>query len=177
MQNKSFMRSAFGLSITALFLALNVLLSCFGIPFPGGKIFLNDVVICSAAFLLADPLAAFCIGGVGAFIGDFLFFPPWMFISLAVHGIQAAAIAYLSRRLCPQRPEIGSAISFFIGALLMLTGYSIARAYMYGSVAAAVIGLPFEIVQAGIGVVGAWLLCWRLGLVRFFDRVLLRFSR
>lgn len=176
MQNKSFMRSAFGLSITALFLALNVLLSCVGIPFPGGKIFLNDVVICASAFLLGDPLAAFCIGGVGAFIGDFLFFPPWMFISLTVHGIQAIAIAYLSRRLCPQRPEIGSAIGFFIGAMLMLTGYSIARAYMYGSVGAAVIGLPFEIVQAGIGIVGAWLLCWHVGIARFFERILLHCS-
>lgn len=51
------------LTVTALFLAMNVALSSFGMPVPGGHLYLNDIVICTAAILL-DPLGAFMVGGV-----------------------------------------------------------------------------------------------------------------
>ena len=56
--------------ITALFMALNIMMSSFGLPVPGGHLYLNDVIICTAAILLDDPKAAFIVGGVGAFLGD-----------------------------------------------------------------------------------------------------------
>ena len=62
------------LTITALFMALNIIMSSFGIPVPGGHLYLCDVIICTAALLL-DPLAAFLVGGVGSFLGDMLFYP------------------------------------------------------------------------------------------------------
>ena len=74
--------------VTALFMALNVVMSSFGIPVPGGHLYLNDVIICTAAILL-DPLAAFMVGGVGAFLGDLFFYPTPMFVSLVTHGLQA----------------------------------------------------------------------------------------
>lgn len=52
--------------ITALFMALNIMMSSFGLPVPGGHLYLNDVIICTAAILLDDPKAAFIVGGVGA---------------------------------------------------------------------------------------------------------------
>lgn len=36
--------------ITAMFMAMNVALSSFGVPVPGGRIYLNDVAICSHLF-------------------------------------------------------------------------------------------------------------------------------
>ena len=50
--------------ITALFMALNIMMSSFGLPVPGGHLYLNDVIICTAAILLDDPKAAFIVGGV-----------------------------------------------------------------------------------------------------------------
>ena len=41
--------------ITALFMALNIMMSSFGLPVPGGHLYLNDVIICTAAILLDDP--------------------------------------------------------------------------------------------------------------------------
>lgn len=63
------------LTMTAVLLAMNVALSSFSIPVPGGHLYLNDVVICTASILL-DPFAAFVVGGIGAFLGDFFFYPP-----------------------------------------------------------------------------------------------------
>ena len=46
------------LTITALFMAMVIALSSFGIPVPGGHLYLNDTVIVLAAMLL-DPFLAF----------------------------------------------------------------------------------------------------------------------
>ncbi|MDD7220771.1 MAG: ECF transporter S component, partial [Eubacteriales bacterium] len=45
------------LTMTALLMAMNVVMSSFSIPVPGGHLYLNDMVICTAAILL-DPLGA-----------------------------------------------------------------------------------------------------------------------
>ena len=68
------------LTVTAMLMALNIAMSSFGIPVPGGHLYLNDAIICTAAILL-DPLGAFVVGGVGAFLGDFFFYPAPMFVS------------------------------------------------------------------------------------------------
>lgn len=85
------------LTVTAMLMAMNVALSSFGVPVPGGHLYLNDIVIDTAAILL-DPLAAFAVGGIGAFIGDALFYPAPMFVSLVTHGLQAVVISLLANR-------------------------------------------------------------------------------
>lgn len=86
------------ITVTALFMALNVVMSSFGLPVPGGHLYLNDVIICTAAILL-DPVGAFAVGGIGAFLGDFFFYPTPMFVSLVVHGLQAVVISLCTRKL------------------------------------------------------------------------------
>ncbi|MDY5015726.1 MAG: ECF transporter S component, partial [Eubacteriales bacterium] len=111
-------RTVYWLCITALFMALNIAMSSFSIPVPGGHLYMNDIVICTAAILL-DPLAAFMVGGVGAFLGDLFFYrfhaprvllglgvgaflgdlffyPTPMFVSLVTHGLQAVVISIFS---------------------------------------------------------------------------------
>ena len=74
------------LCISAVFMAFNVIMCSFYIPVPGGQLYLCDAVICSAAMLL-DPVLAFVVGGVGAFLGDLFFYPEAMFASLLIHGL------------------------------------------------------------------------------------------
>ena len=59
-----------------MLMAMNIIMSSsiLSIPVPGGHMYLNDIVIVTAAVLL-DPFLAFLVGGVGAFIGDLLFYP------------------------------------------------------------------------------------------------------
>ena len=138
------------LCTAAMFMALNVAMSSFGIPVPGGHLYINDVVICTAAILL-DPFAAFMVGGVGAFLGDLLFYPAPMFVSLVTHGLQAVIISVFSHHILKKRPVLSSGIGVAIGAVIMVVGYSLGRAFVYSTPEYAVMKLPYQILQAVVG--------------------------
>ena len=57
------------ITLCGLLMAINTIFSSFSVPVPGGHIYLNDIIIVIAALSL-DPLGAFLVGGVGAFLGD-----------------------------------------------------------------------------------------------------------
>lgn len=164
MQTKSKQtRTVLWLCITAMLMALNVVMSSFGVPVPGGHLYLNDVIICTAAILL-DPLAAFMVGGVGAFLGDLLFYPTPMFVSLVTHGLQAVAISVFAHHVWKKHPVIASGVGVTIGAIIMVVGYSLGRAFFYSAPEAALLKLPYQILQAVVGAVVGMLLCWKCGL-------------
>ena len=96
------------LTMVAVLMAMNVVLSSFSIPVPGGHLYLNDIVICTAAILL-DPLGAFIVGGVGAFLGDFFFYPAPMFVSLASHGLEAVVVSLCAHNLFKEKKALASA--------------------------------------------------------------------
>lgn len=155
------------LTVTALFLAMNIALSSFGLPVPGGHLYLNDIVICTAAILL-DPLGAFMVGGVGAFLGDFFFYPAPMFVSLVTHGLQAVVISLCAHR-GRTRPLWGAALGVSLGAVIMVVGYSLGRAYIYSTPEYAILKLPYQILQAVLGAVCALLLCFPGRLRQLWD--------
>lgn len=154
-------------------MAMNIVMSSFSIPVPGGHLYLCDVVICTAAILL-DPLSAFLVGGVGSFLGDLFFYPAPMFVSLATHGLQAIVISLCARHLRGRKPWSGAVVGVTIGAVIMVVGYSLGRAYIYATPEYAVIKLPYEILQAVVGAVAGVMLCWRGRLKSVFDRFLSR---
>ena len=140
------------LTMVAVLMAMNVVLSSFSIPVPGGHLYLNDIVICTAAILL-DPLGAFIVGGVGAFLGDFFFYPAPMFVSLASHGLEAVVVSLCAHNLFKEKKALGAGIGVVLGAIIMVIGYTLGRAFVYSTPEYAIIKLPFEILQAGIGAV------------------------
>ena len=158
------------ITITALFMAINIALSSFGMPVPGGHLYLNDIVICLAAILLG-PFEAFVVGGIGAFIGDMLFYPAPMFVSLVTHGLQAVVISLFAHRVLKDRPRLASGIGVAVGAVIMIVGYTLGRAYIYSTPEYAVLKLPFQILQAVVGAVFGMLLCWRCGIHKLFHRM------
>lgn len=159
------------ITVTAVFMGMNIALCAFGIPVPGGHLYLNDVVICTASLLL-DPVGAFIVGGIGAFLGDFIFYPIPMFVSLAAHGLQAAAISMLFHSLFPGRRRLAAGISVTIGAVIMVTLYTLGKIYVYSTFEYAMIKLPYEIAQALLGIAGSMLLCFRGGIIDSFSRIL-----
>ena len=165
-------RTTHWLCLTAMFMALNVIMSSFSIPVPGGHLYMNDVVICTAAILM-DPLAAFLVGGVGAFLGDLLFYPTPMFVSLVTHGLQAIVISLFAHRVMKKHPAVASGIGVTLGALIMVAGYSLGRAFIYSTPEYALLKLPYQFLQAGVGAAVGMLLCWKCGLRRLYnDRVI-----
>ena len=104
------------LTMVAVLMAMNVVLSSFSIPVPGGHLYLNDIVICTAAILL-DPLGAFIVGGVGAFLGDFFFYPAPMFVSLASHGLEAVVVSLCAHNLFKEKRPWARASAWCWGLL------------------------------------------------------------
>ncbi len=157
------------LTITALLMAMNVALSSFGLPVPGGHLYLNDIIICTAAILL-DPLGAFAVGGIGAFLGDFFFYPTPMFVSLVTHGLQAVVISLCAHRLFPKKRALAAGIGVLLGAVIMVVGYSLGRAFIYSTPEYAILKLPYQILQAAVGAIAAMLLCFPGRLLKQWDR-------
>lgn len=108
------------LCTTAMLMALNIALSSFGVPVPGGHLYLNDIVICAAALLL-DPVGA-----------------------------------------------------FLVGAVIMVVGYSLGRAFIYATPEAALLKLPYQILQAAVGALVGTLLVWKCGLRKLFNEKLMK---
>ena len=155
------------LAIAAVFMAMNIVLSSFGIPVPGGHLYLCDIPICLAAILL-DPFSAFVVGGVGSFIGDMLFYPAPMFVSLVTHGIQGIVISLISHRLLKSRPKLASGVAVSVGVVILVVGYTLGRAYVYSTPEYALIKLPFEFLQGIVGAVVGMILCWRCGIRKLY---------
>ena len=155
------------ITITALFMGLNIAMSSFGVPVPGGHLYLCDIVICTAALLL-DPLAAFAVGGIGSFLGDMIFYPAPMFVSLVT------LIVYKAQKNDHKKFFITALTATLIGAAIMVTGYTFGRAYIYGreaGMAGSLVKLPYEIAQGLLGVAGSLLLCFKGGLIKLFKRM------
>ena len=136
------------LTMTALFMAMVVVLSmsALSIPVPGGHLYFNDVVIDTAAMLM-DPLSAFIACGVGAFLGDLLFYPAPMFVSLITHGLQALVISLLCRKDQP----LLALLSFLLAEAVMVLGYFLLEWALYG-VASAAAAIGPNVVQGIAGV-------------------------
>lgn len=168
-------RTVFWLCVTAMFMALNVVMSSFSISVPGGHLYLNDVIICTAAILL-DPLAAFLVGGVGAFLGDLLFYPTPMFVSPVTHGLQAVVISVFAHHVWKKHPAAAPGVGVTLGAIIMVVGYSLGRAFLYATPEAALLKLPYQILQAAVGAAAGMLLCWKCGLRKIARKYLSKIS-
>ncbi|MBR2596701.1 MAG: ECF transporter S component [Solobacterium sp.] len=138
------------ITITGFLMGLNIILSAMGIPVPGGHFYLSDVVICLAGLILS-PFEAFMVGGVGSFLGDMLYYPDAMFVSLVTHGLQAAVIALIMRRPNSSQSLRQAITAVTVGAIIMVIGYTIGRSFVYSTPEYALIKLPFECLQAGFG--------------------------
>ena len=168
-QKRQLKQTTLRLCISALFMAINVVMSSFGIPVPGGHLYLNDVIICTAAILL-NPLEAFLVGGLGALLGDLFFYPTPMFVSLVTHGLQAVVISLCAHKMMPKKPALAAGIGVAIGAVIMVVGYSLGRAFIYSTPEYALLKLPYQILQAVVGAIGGMILCWPCGIRKLFKK-------
>ena len=113
----------------------------------------------------------FMVGGVGAFIGDLLFYPTPMFVSLVTHGLQAVVISAFAHHAMKKHPVLASGLGVAIGAVIMVVGYSLGRAFIYSTPEYAMLKLPYQILQAVVGAVAGMVLCWKCGIHKLFDRL------
>lgn len=136
--------------------------------------YLCDTVINIAAILM-DPLAAFIVGGLGSFLGDAIFYPAPMFVSLVTHGLQAVAVSLIAHRAGASDNKSKqfrmSLIGVLVGAVIMVVGYTLGKIFVYSTLQYAIIKLPYEIAQALLGVVGSLFLCFKAGILKIYRRM------
>ena len=171
MKNREMKLDTHTLTVTAVLLAMNIVMSSsvLSIPVPGGHMYLNDLIICTAA-VLVNPFCAFVVGGIGAFLGDLLFYPTPMFVSLVTHGVQAVVISLCVHRWGKAHPMRASVVGAVLGLILTVAGYSFGRAFIYSTPEYALLKLPFQILQTLVGESLALLLLWRAGLVKLYEK-------
>ena len=160
-------------TVAGMFMAMTVILSLsiFSIPVPGGHLYFCDTVINTAAMLL-DPFSAFVVGGVGSFLGDLFFYPAPMFVSLVTHGLQALIVSLVSHRFLQRRGMLASCLGVTLGAIVMVAGYTLGRAYVYSTPEYSLIKLPFEILQAAFGAVTSIIICYPMRLKALYHQTL-----
>ena len=94
-----------------------------------------------------------------------------MFVSLASHGLEAVVVSLCAHNLFKEKKALGAGIGVVLGAIIMVIGYTLGRAFVYSTPEYAIIKLPFEILQAGIGAVMGMVLCFSRNLVQRFEKI------
>lgn len=163
------------MTVCAMLMAVNVVLSSrpLSIPVPGGAMYLNDAVITLAACLL-DPLGAFVVGGLGALLGDLLFYPEAALTSLITHGIQAVVVSLIVQRLAKteEKKLLMAIIGAVAGVIINVAGYSLGRAFLYRTPEYAVAKFPFQCLQAAVGSTVGVVLAFPCRLRKVYQRII-----
>ena len=157
--------------ITGIFMAINIVLSSsiFSIPVPGGHFYANDIIICLSGLLL-NPFYAFCAGGIGSFLGDLFFYPTPMFVTLVTRSIQVVTISLISKYVFKNKPALSSIIAVIAGAIIMIAGYTLGRAFVYSNIETAILKLPYQILQAAVGCIIAPILANNKSVKKIINR-------
>ena len=94
-----------------------------------------------------------------------------MFVSLASHGLEAVVVSLCAHNLFKEKKALGAGIGVVLGAIIMVIGYTLGRAFVYSTPEYAIIKLPFEILQAGIGAVMGMVLRFSRNLAQRFEKI------
>jgi uncharacterized membrane protein len=66
------------------------------------------------------------------------------------------------------------AVGVTVGAVIMVVGYTLGKAYVYSTPEYAIVKLPYEILQAAVGAAASMVLVWRFGLGDVYARMIKR---
>lgn len=138
--------SARRLTISALFMAITIILSAsfLSIPVPGGHFYFNGIIIFLLGLLFL-PVEAMIVAGIGSFLGDFFFYPAPMFVTLVTHSLQVLAISALVGTKMKKASKACVWTAMSVGALIDIIGYGLGRAFVYANPQYAILKLPFDL--------------------------------
>jgi len=159
------------ITFTAAIMTINIVFSSFGVPVGFAHLYLTDIAVCMAGILLS-PFYAIVAGGVGAFLGDVIFYPQAMVTTLITRTVQVAVISVFSHYILKEKPFVSSLIGCVIGAFIMALGYTFLGAVFYKTLEASIVKMPLEFLQAAVGVVVALLVCYKFKIRSRFEEFL-----
>ena len=125
------------------------------IPIPLGYMHLGNCCILLFGVFFSRTIGTLA-GGVGSCLADLLSgYPQWILPTLIIKGIMGYAIAALSKdkdgsvRMASWRTLLASVV----GILIMIAGYTVAGAILYGSVASGLAQVPGLTMEGVLGIV------------------------
>lgn len=146
------------LAFAALFGALTFAATWVAFPSPfGGNVNLGDCILLTAAWFSLEPWSIFACA-IGASMTDlaagYAIYAPATFVIKALMVTVAVAL----KRGCPKLPAIWRVLLSGVAAeLVMVAGYFAYETILYGA-GAALLNIPFNLVQGGIAIAVAILL-------------------
>ncbi len=163
--------SVLWIAMTAIFMGMTIISSSFSIPLFTTRVYLCDVFINVAAILL-DPLAAFFVGGVGAFLGDVFFYPSAMMITLLSHGLQALIVSFVYRHFSAKKRVYTGTFAIVLGEIAMILGYTLIRGLIYNRPEIILGKMAGECIQGAFGAVVSVILLYPMRLENTFHEMM-----
>jgi uncharacterized membrane protein len=137
-------------SFTALVFIATAIIPPIPISATGGYLNFGETVIYACALLFGGITGGFA-GGVGAAMADiFLGFGSFAPITLIVKGIEGYVVGTMGKG----KPLRSQALAVIVGGVILVVGYFVFEVALFG-LPAAVTEVPFNMLQAGVGLVVA----------------------
>lgn len=125
------------------------------IPIPLGYMHLGNCCILLVSVFFDITTGTFA-GGVGSAMADLLSgYPQWIIPTLIIKGLMGYTIAYVSKK-DGKRAKLNSVRTFIatsLGIVIMIVGYTIFGAILYGSIASGVAQVPGLTLEGVLGMV------------------------
>lgn len=141
---------------TALMIAVTfIMISIVKIPIPNGYIHLGDAAVFLSGFILGPVwgAAAAAIGAAGA--DYFAGFGAYIIPSFIAKGVMAFITGYFLKGAAPRTKQL---LVMVISGVLMVLIYYISETIIYGSITSPLVNIPFNLLQAAVGIVIAMIL-------------------
>ena len=152
-------KRTFRLVLASVFCAMVFTMTWIAIPTPSfGNINLGDCMIILSALLLGNSYAVIA-SGVGAMLCDiasgYTIYAPGTFV---IKALMVTVIILFGKYLFKNDKQVSHIVSGAVAELVMVAGYLVYEAFVLGYGVAAVVNIPFNLVQGTVNLIVAVLL-------------------
>jgi len=130
------------------------------IPIPLGYMHLGNCCILLIS-VYSDRMTGTLAGGIGSALADLLSgYPQWIIPTLIIKSLMGYTIARTAKQDGKQvkAGSIRTLIATILGIMIMITGYTLFGALLYGSLAAGIAQIPGLSIEGVLGIVLFYLL-------------------
>ncbi|MBE6040545.1 MAG: ECF transporter S component [Clostridiales bacterium] len=140
-------------ALTICLILLGTVLFRIPIPMTQGYVHLGDTMIYLGVLMLGRRHGAAAAGlgsALADVLGGFAFWAPWSLVIKALMAFVTGLI--IEKSTGGSKDKLITVSAMTAGGIIMCAGYLAAETVMYGSFAAAVVGLPWNIGQFAVGI-------------------------
>ena len=161
------------LVLTALFMALTVVATMFiRIPLPLGYVNLGDVFVLLSVFILG-PIYGTIAAGVGSALADLFGYITYAPGTLIIKTGMALVAYFLYRALfkATGKSMLAEILAGVAGAIVMAFGYFCYETLFFETAAVAIVNVPWNLLQGGVGVAVAATIMRILTVTKVLERI------